>query len=125
MTDVYCSYCDGLPPISVAQKWIVDSNEPDKYIKLLQTNDAAVDSVSEIDLNPYVLTEDEVRDYVLRRYPATKIGHANLRKYGSWWRGPYLVTAVTKVPVVYGFEKYGTRFKTSSRVRNTSRISLT
>jgi len=39
---------------------------------------------------------------VLRRYPATKIGQTNPSKYGSWWRGPYLVT---KVPMVYGFEK--------------------
>ena len=29
---------------------------------------------------------------------------ANPSKYESWWRGPYLVTAVTKVPMVYGFE---------------------
>ena len=50
---------DGLPPISVGQKWIVDPNEPDTYIKLLQTNDTVVDSVSKIDLNPYVLTEYE------------------------------------------------------------------
>ena len=57
---------EALPPISVAQKWIVDPNEPDTCIKLLQTNDTAVDSVSEIDLNPYVLTEYEVGDYVLR-----------------------------------------------------------
>ena len=64
-------------------KWIVDPNKPGTYIKLLQTNDAAVDCVSEIDLNPYVLTECEVGDYVLRRYPATKIGHANPSKYGS------------------------------------------
>ena len=56
-------------------------------------------------MNPYVLTEYEVGDYVLRRYPATKIGHANPSKYGSWLRGPYLVTAVTKAPEVYGFEK--------------------
>ena len=74
-------------------------------IKLLQTNDTAVDSVSKIDLNPYVLTEYEVGDYVLRRYPATKIGDVNPIKYGSWWRGPYLVTTVTKAPIVYRFEK--------------------
>ena len=48
--------------------------------------------------------EYEVGDYVLR-YPADKIEKTNPSKYGSWWRGPYLVTAVTKVPLVYGFEK--------------------
>ena len=39
------------------------------------------------------------------RYPATKIRHANPSKYGSWWHGPYFKTAVTKAPIVYGFEK--------------------
>ena len=66
-------------------------------------SEAAADSVSEIDLNPS--REYEVGDYMLRRYPATKIGHANPKKYGSWWRGPYLVMAVTKALVVYGFKK--------------------
>jgi hypothetical protein len=51
------------------------------------------------------LTEYVVGDNVLRRYPTTKIGYANPNKYGSWWRGPYLVTAVSKVPIIYGFEK--------------------
>ena len=74
---------DGLPPISVAQKWVVNPWKCDTYIKLLQTNDSAVNSVSEIDLNPYVLIEYEIDDYVLRRYPATKIERANPRKYGS------------------------------------------
>ena len=31
-----------------------------------------MDSIAEIDLNPYVLTEYEVEDYVLRRYPRDK-----------------------------------------------------
>ena len=38
--------------------------------------DQPVDSISEINLNPYVLTNYEVGDNVLRRYPATKIGHS-------------------------------------------------
>jgi hypothetical protein len=90
---------------SAVQRWIRDPNDLDTYIKLVQASDTAVDSIDEVDLNPYFLTEYEVGDYVLRRYPATKIGQANPSKYGSWWRGPYLVTAVTKVPMVYGFEK--------------------
>ena len=35
---------------------------------LVQARDKAVDSIAEIDLNPYVLTEYEAGDYVLRRY---------------------------------------------------------
>ena len=90
---------------SAAQRWIRDPNNLDTFIKLVQARDTEVDGIDEIDLTPYVLTEYEVGDYVLRRYPATKIGQANPRKYGSWWCGPYLVTSVTKVPMVYGFEK--------------------
>ena len=33
------------------------------------------------------------------------MGQANPSKYRFWWRGPYLVTAVTKVSMVYGFER--------------------
>lgn len=47
---------EGQPPISVAQMWIVDPHDPDKYIKLLQYNDTTVDSV----LNPYVPTEYDI-----------------------------------------------------------------
>jgi hypothetical protein len=53
----------------------------------------------------YVETTYQVGDYILRRYPATKAGHGNLNKYGSWRRGPYLITATTQVPIVYGFRK--------------------
>ena len=34
-----------------------------------------------------------------------KIGHSNPNKYGSWWCGPYLVSVVSKLPIVCGFEK--------------------
>ena len=58
---------------SADQRWIKDPSNLDTYIKLLQTSDTAVDSIAEMDLNPYVLTEYDVcGDYVLRRYPATK-----------------------------------------------------
>ena len=59
---------------SAAQRWIRDPNNLDTYIKLVQARDTEVDGIDEIDLTPYVLTEYEVGDYVLRRYPATKIG---------------------------------------------------
>ena len=49
----------------------------------MQSGDKAVDSVAEIELNPSVITEYEVGDYVLRRYPATKVGQANPSKYRS------------------------------------------
>ena len=72
---------------------------------MVQVSDTAVASVADIDLNPYALTEYEVGENVLRQYPVTKIGQADPSKYGSWWHGPYLMMAVKKVPVVYGFEK--------------------
>ena len=69
-------------PIFMANRWITD---PATYIRLVKTSDTdqPVDSISEIDLIPYVLTNYEVGDDVLRRYPATKIGHSNPNKYGS------------------------------------------
>jgi len=75
----------------MANKWITDPLDLGTYIRLVKTSDTnqPVDSISEIDLNPYVLTNYGVGDYVLRRYPATKIGHSNPDKYGSWWRGPF------------------------------------
>ena len=64
-----------------------------------------IDSVQEIDMSSYVETTYQVGDYVLRRYPATKAGQGNPNKYGSWWRGPYLVTAAQQVPIVYGHQR--------------------
>ena len=51
-----------------------------------------IDTINEIDTNPYVLTTYHVNDYVLQCYPPTKIGSY---KYGSWWRDPYQVTQVS------------------------------
>ena len=92
-------------PIFMTKKLILDPLDPETYIRLLRTSDTdePVGSISEMDLNPYVLTNYAVGDYVKRRYPASKIGYSNPNKYGSWWRGPYLVTAVSKIPIVYGF----------------------
>ena len=53
-----------------------------------------IDTMDEIDVNPYVVTTYQANDYVLRRYPPTKFGGENPHKYGSWWRGPYQVSQV-------------------------------
>jgi len=90
-------------PRSAAQKWIRDPSYLDTYITLIHARDTAVDSIAEIDLNPYVLTEYEEGDYVLRRYPATKIGQASPSKYGSWWREPD--DGGNNMPMAYDFEK--------------------
>jgi len=42
-----------------------------------------IDSVQEINLSPYVETTYQVRDYMLRRYPATKVSQGNPNKRGS------------------------------------------
>ena len=70
-------------PRSAAQKWIRDPGNLDTYIKLVQANDTAVDTISEIDLNPDVFTEYEVETYALRRYPSTKINRTGESKIGQ------------------------------------------
>jgi hypothetical protein len=65
-----------------------------EYITLIQYDVEIINTINEIDTNPYVLTTYQVNDYVLRRYPPTKIGSGNPHKYGSWWRVPYQVTRV-------------------------------
>jgi hypothetical protein len=83
-----------------AQKWVMDPNdqpfigplnqgeeEPQRfYIPLLPTKSpvTVVDTIDQIDLHPYELTKYEVNDYVLRRFPSTKIGDGNPDKYGSY-----------------------------------------
>ena len=85
------------PRIIAATKWMQSRNPASgelEYIKLLQSDVEIIDTIDEIDTNPYVLTTYQVNDYVLRRYPPTKIGTGNPHKYGSWWRGPYQITQV-------------------------------
>ena len=53
----------------------------DTCIKLVQASNMAVDSIAETDLNPYVLTDYEAGNYVLRRYPATQIGQDKPSRY--------------------------------------------
>jgi hypothetical protein len=52
-----------------------------------------------------VLTTYQVGDYVLRCYPPSKAGKGNPDKYGSYWRGPYLVTMASVVNETYNPNK--------------------
>jgi hypothetical protein len=85
------------PPQFAATKWIQVQNpfsgELD-YIKQIQSKGETIDTIDEIDINSYILTTYQFNDYVLRRYPPTKIGGRNPHKYGLWWRGPYQVSQV-------------------------------
>ena len=84
-------------PVISAVKWILHKDPisgHEEYIKLVEPQQNVIDTIEEIDTNPYLLTTYNVNDYVLRRYPSSKIGGGNLHKYGSWWRGPYLVVSV-------------------------------
>ena len=71
-------------PRTTATKWIIDPDattfigplnhgeEADalQYIPLLTSTDGTpVDTIAEIDVDPYMLTRYTVNDYVLRRYP--------------------------------------------------------
>ena len=80
------------PPIFAATEWIQVKNpfsgEHDN-IKQLQSEVETIDTIDEIDVNPFVLLTYQVNDNDLRWYPPTKIGGGNPHKYGSWWRGPY------------------------------------
>ena len=74
------------PPIIAATKWVQSRNPTSgelEYIKLIQSDVEIIDTIDEIDTNPYVLTTYQVNDYVLRRSPQTKIDSGNPHKYGS------------------------------------------
>ena len=61
-------------PIIAAMKWVQSRNPTSgelEYIKLIQSDVEIMDTIDEIDTNPYVLTTYQVNDYVLRRYPPT------------------------------------------------------
>jgi transposase InsO family protein len=86
------------PPIIAATKWIPYTNPvtgESEYVRVLQSEEEIIDTIDEIDSNPYMLTTYAVNDYVLRCYPPSKLGGGNPHKYGSWWRGPYQVTKVS------------------------------
>ena len=50
-----------------------------------------INTIDELDKNPYVLMIYQVNDYVLRRHPPNKFGSGNPHKYDSWWLGPYQI----------------------------------
>ena len=58
-----------------------------------------VDTIEEIDINPYLLTTYHVNDYVLRRYPTSKVGVIRINT------GPYLIVSVIPKPVSESFTK--------------------
>ena len=76
-------------PCTAATRWI---NNPDSspfigptnfgqegnanhlHLLLTPTNEKNVDTIAEIDVDPYEPTRYAVNDYVLRRYPPTKAG---------------------------------------------------
>jgi len=83
------------PTIFATPKWIQERNSlsgEQEYIQQIQSDVEVVDTIDEIDVNPYALTTYQVNDYVLRRYPPSKMSGGNPHKHGSWWRGPYQVT---------------------------------
>jgi hypothetical protein len=99
-----------------ARRWILDPHKPrfigplnegeegedTSYIRLpADDDDDIVDTIDDIDVPQFQITKYEVGDYVLRRYPPSKTGKGNPNKYGSYWRGPYLVTQVKFMPDVY------------------------
>jgi hypothetical protein len=102
ITHIFVQQPKPKPPIIAAAKWLA-SVDPvtgeQEYIRVIQSVSEVVDTVDEIDMSPYVLTTYSINDFVLRRYPPSKIGGGNPHKYGSWWRGPYQVTGIVQQPV--------------------------
>ena len=45
----------------------------DEFIKVVQSEQEIVDTISEIDVETYLHTTYQVNDYVLRRYPPSKL----------------------------------------------------
>jgi len=98
-------------PRTTVTKWIIDPIQTTEfwsgnritptYPLLTFSNGAHVDTIVEIDVDPYMLTRYVVNDYVLRRYPPTKAGDGHPEKYGTYWRGPYVMKNVTPMPLVY------------------------
>ena len=63
-------------------KWILHKDPisgSEENIKLLEPYKNVVDTIEEIDTNPYMLTTHNVNDYVLRRYPTSTIGGGVIR----------------------------------------------
>jgi hypothetical protein len=95
-------------PVISAVKWIRHKDPisgHEEYIKLVEPQKNVIDTIEEIDTNPYLLTTYNVNDYVLRRYPSSKIRGGYPHKYGSWWRGPYLIVSVIPKHVSDSFMK--------------------
>jgi len=63
-------------PMTSAVKWIhkdpISGHE--EYIKFLEPHKYVVNTIEEIDTNPYILTSYNANDYMLRRYSTSKIG---------------------------------------------------
>ena len=69
-------------PVISAVKWILHKHpisDHEEYIKLVEPHKNVVDTIEEIDTNPYLLTTYNVNDYVLQRYPTSKIGGGVIR----------------------------------------------
>ena len=84
------------PPIFAATKWTQERNPfsgDQEHIKQIKSEVETIDTVDEIDINPFVLMTYLINDYVTA-VPTYKNGGSNPHKYGSWWRGPYQVTQV-------------------------------
>jgi predicted metal-dependent HD superfamily phosphohydrolase len=63
--------------------WIPKSTIPPDHLDILKNMKEYFKTNS--------LTRHKVGDYVLRRHPSTKAGSGPPNKYGSFWRGPYLI----------------------------------
>jgi hypothetical protein len=73
--------------------WVREGDtSPPRYRREQVNIQGANIPLSEIDVSVFEPTQFEIGDYVLRAYPPTKAGKGPPNKYGSYWRGPYLVT---------------------------------
>jgi transposase InsO family protein len=82
--------------------WILDPtydtsnihpDTPGKWIRKSSSNLSSLQFLK--DFSNFIQKENQTKhtigDYVLRKHPTSKAGHGPPNKYGSFWRGPFLV----------------------------------
>jgi hypothetical protein len=79
--------------------WSNDHTTNSAWIELSNSK-AILEDISSFDIDSEHNLHFSCGDYVLRRYPSSKVGtHHNPNKWGTFWRGPYIIVKTT--PQIY------------------------
>jgi hypothetical protein len=83
-----------------AVKWILNphlSQHPDEIGQWVKKDSQEPPLIHNPTTDQLHLTKHAIGDYVLRKHPTSKAGHGPPNKYGTFWRGPYLVLATDNI----------------------------